>query len=185
MGRLGSSDHGGEHLTRGLGVKHWAYLLNEYMAEQLGRAVQHGELARAVDLIQAGQPVPGLGEIPPKFVAMVTGYGMPMRVYLAFFGENDCSQYLKIGIAQNVKARMQGHRTSNPLPLVLTMTAEFLRKADARAVESALLRHMAGDRIHGEWVRCMASVPACRAIAESLAEVASEVSGRPVEFSEA
>ncbi len=104
-------------------------------------------------------------------------------VYLAFYGVGDRATYLKVGIAKDVEARMSGHTTSNPLPNLWTYTAGFDRRAKASAVELALLRHLSGDKVHGEWVHVHGlSEQAARSFVESLAEVASSAHGSPVFF---
>lgn len=105
-------------------------------------------------------------------------------VYLGFFGLNDRSEFLKVGVAKNVRNRMADHSTGNPMFNVLTVSAQFQTRSTAFAVEQALLKHLIAEKTKGEWVHCKASIPACRAIAESLAEVAAEIAGHPVAFTE-
>lgn len=94
-------------------------------------------------------------------------------VYLSFYGENERASHMKIGVAKNVKARMAGIKTGNPLPKLWTYSAWFSTKKEALIVESALLKHMAADAVHGEWVSVGAlSEQAARSIVESLTEVA-------------
>jgi hypothetical protein len=77
-----------------------------------------------------------------------------------------------------VLTRMASYRTNCPLPRVLMLAAEMTCRADALTLEQHLLGHLASDRLHGEWVR----VRGVEAVVESLARVASEVCGRPIEF---
>lgn len=106
----------------------------------------------------------------------------PVWVYLSFFGEFDRAQFLKVGVAKDVRSRINGHRTSNPLDNPLTLAAEFECRRDAMKVEAAILSHMKPDRANGEWIHCKASIAACQSIAESLGEVASVAAARPVVF---
>jgi hypothetical protein len=107
----------------------------------------------------------------------------PISVYLAFYGINDMASYLKIGIAKNVKNRLGGIKTGNPLPNLWTFTAVYDSKRDALSVESALLDHMSGDSVHGEWINVHGmTLQVSEALAESLSEVASEVTGGKIFF---
>lgn len=100
-------------------------------------------------------------------------------VYLSFWGTDDRADYLKIGIAKNVRKRMSGAHTDNPMNRLWTYTMPLHTRAEAMKVEAALLSHMAHSRITGEWVKLSKfSDQACKAMAESLAEVAADVMDR-------
>lgn len=104
-------------------------------------------------------------------------------VYLAFHGAESRAEYMKIGVARNVRARMSGISTGNPLPMLWTYKAAFAGRHHALKVERALLGHMGPDRVKGEWVKVAGlSESASCAIVDSLAEVASESTTQPVAF---
>lgn len=164
----------------------WVWALKKELETNLGRPLRPGELAQALGSHETGEafvpmPAPVYDEADPYLQFR----GPPVSVYLGFFGSPEKADYLKIGVARNVYKRMSQHRSSNPMFCVLTLSAEFIDRSEALAVEAALLKHMRGDRANGEWVNCKASIDACRSIAESLAEVAVATVGRPVTFAEA
>jgi hypothetical protein len=106
-----------------------------------------------------------------------------ISVYLSFYGHDDRAGYLKIGIAKDVKSRMHGIATGNPVPRLWTYSAPFACKADAAKIEAALLAHMSPEKVHGEWVYMKGiSEQASAAVVESLAEVATASNGHPVVF---
>lgn len=106
------------------------------------------------------------------------------HVYLAFYGEEKAS-FLKVGIARNVRRRLSGISTGNPLPNLCTFSAPFMTRPKAERIEAALLKHLSVDKVHGEWVSVHGlSREACKSVADSLAEVASEIAGYAVEFNE-
>lgn len=152
---------------------------------------------RAGDVARIHQAVETLRELPlppsyldgirDELVQMCTGRGKityyASCVYLAFYGEGARATYLKIGIAKDVRARLKSHTTSNPIPMLWAYFAGFDARTEATKVESALLNHMKADRIHGEWVSVgEIAQAAATAIVESLAEVASDATGGPVQF---
>lgn len=107
----------------------------------------------------------------------------PTFVYLAFYGINDRATHLKVGVAKDVKARLTGIRTGNPLPILWTFTALYPTRSDAMVVESAILAHLSADSIHGEWVSVGAlTASTAEAIVDSLADVATAVSGYHIHF---
>lgn len=109
--------------------------------------------------------------------------GQTTYVYLAFYGSDDRADYLKIGITRNVKSRIIGIRTGNPLPNLWTFSARLRSREEAAIIEAALLQHMSLDRVSGEWVRVHGiGRSAAIAIAESLAEVATDVQSETVDF---
>jgi predicted GIY-YIG superfamily endonuclease len=154
-------------------------VIRRRLKEQYPDGAPPGALARAAAIyvgeIDDQQRGDGIATVPEV---------LRVSVYLAFFGESDRAQFLKIGVARNVRSRMKSHRSSNPLANPLTLAAEFPDRPAACRVEQALLAHMRQDRVTGEWVAFRASLDACRAVAVSLAEVASTVHGNPVEFRE-
>lgn len=106
-----------------------------------------------------------------------------VSVYLAFHGTDDRASYMKIGVARNVRARMSGLSTGNPLPRLWTYAASFAGRHRAVKVEGALLSHMGNDRVKGEWIRVGGlSAEAAAAIVESLSEVAAAEMSQPVQF---
>lgn len=129
-----------------------------------------------------------LDSIELELKDMLTGRGYSFRrdaaaVYLAFFGVGGVAEYLKIGIAKNVKFRMDGHATSNPFEQMWVYSAMFGSRLQAGAVERALISSQAEHNIKGEWIRVnIASTGEATRLAESLAEVASRVAERPVVF---
>jgi len=103
-------------------------------------------------------------------------------VYMTFWGMEDRADYMKIGIAKNVRKRMSGAHTDNPMNRLWTFTIPLPTRSEAMTVEAALLQHMAHSRITGEWVKLSKfSEQACKAMADSLAEVASVVCDRTLE----
>lgn len=105
-------------------------------------------------------------------------------VYLSFWGMGDRADFLKIGIAKNVKHRMSGHKSSNPLDRLWTYSMTCISRPEALKVEAALLAKMSEDRCSGEWVRLSRfSAQACKAIADDLSALAAEVCGRPTPLS--
>lgn len=107
----------------------------------------------------------------------------PTFVYLAFYGSNGRATHLKVGVAKNVKSRLASIRTGNPLPILWTFTALYPTRTSAMGVESALLAHLSGDSIHGEWVSVGAlTASTAAAIVDSLADVAAAVSGYHMRF---
>ncbi len=100
--------------------------------------------------------------------------------YLTFWGVDGRAEFLKIGVARNVKNRMNGIRTGNPLDRLWTYTMALNSRGEAMKVEAALLENMKSDRTNGEWVRVAGcSEQACKAIADDLAELAATTCGRP------
>jgi T5orf172 domain-containing protein len=115
--------------------------------------------------------------------ALRSGPATSAYVYLSFYGSVDSASHLKIGIAKNVKSRMSGIKTGNPLLRLWTYAAQFPAREMALAVETFLLSHVSRDSVHGEWVNVHGmSEQAALAFVESLAEVAGAVGGRRVEF---
>lgn len=109
----------------------------------------------------------------------------PKRVstYLAFYGNDDMAEYVKVGVSKDVHIRMKDIRTGNPLPRLWLYSARFEDRRTAMSVESAILSHVDGDRVTGEWAKLGGmSADAVRAVVSSLGEVASDLLGRPVEF---
>lgn len=105
------------------------------------------------------------------------------NVYLAFYGHGDKSTHMKIGVANDIKKRMDTFKIGNPLPNMWTYGAHFHDRKEAFIVESALLKHLSADAIHGEWVSVGSiSAEAAKKIAESLAEVAGHAVNSLVEF---
>jgi hypothetical protein len=105
------------------------------------------------------------------------------HVYLAFFGNEGRATYMKIGIAKNVRNRMSGIATGNPLPNLWTYSAPFFTRVKATAVEAALLRHMSPDKVHGEWIHVQGlSARTAAEVVVSLSEVAGTVHGDEVLF---
>lgn len=162
--------------------------------EKVREVYRPGDLARLnAALVELGQlPIPqayidGLrDELTGLLVGQKYGYrAYVANVYLAFFGDPgaDRASYMKVGIAKDVFARMLSHSTSNPLTRMWVFAAGFDARQDAQAVEAGLLKHLVSDRVKGEWVNVYGvAEPAAAAIAESLAEVAAEINGRPVKF---
>lgn len=104
-------------------------------------------------------------------------------VYLAFHGAEGRAEYMKIGVAGNVRARMGGISTGNPLPLLWAYKAPFAGRHLALKVEKALLGHAGSDRVKGEWVKVAGlSESATCAVVDSLAEVAAQNTTQPVAF---
>lgn len=104
-------------------------------------------------------------------------------VYLAFYGEGERADYMKVGVSRNVHARMKGIRTGNPLPLLYLYSVLLDGRRKALSVESAILDHVDGSRITGEWARLgRMSEGAVEAVVESLGEVASQTAGQQVKF---
>lgn len=102
-------------------------------------------------------------------------------VYLTFWGLEDRAEFMKVGVAKDVKSRMAGIKTGNPMDRLWTYCLLLHSRSEAMRVESALLEKMADSRVSGEWVRTSKlSAQACRAISDDLAAVATEVCGRPI-----
>jgi hypothetical protein len=150
--------------------------------------VKPGMLSKVVGITEEMKSLP----LPPSYVEgikveLLTMLGMgrvadTTSVYLSFYGI-DRAEYLKIGIARNVRSRMQGATTDNPVPRLWTFEAVFASRSDALMVESALLRHMSTDKVHGEWVYVKGlSEQATEAVVASLAEVAAEAFGSAIQF---
>lgn len=164
-------------------MKRWQAQLIGDLKAKLGRPLRSGDIAQAVAAYVQRDDFQSNSAIARDECA-ASQWSAKCSVYLGFFGSEDAASFLKIGIARDVAKRMAQHRISNPMLCTLSVWAEFPSRSIARDVEVALLRHMKDERARGEWVNCRASLPACRAIAESLAEVASQVSGAPVVFAE-
>lgn len=108
------------------------------------------------------------------------------HVYIAFFGDEGRAQFMKIGVAKHVRFRIDGIRTGNPLDCLWTFCCPIGSRAEAGKVEAALHRNMANTRTNGEWFRLSkCSEQACEAIVQSLAELATEICERPIEFTRA
>ena len=75
--------------------------------------------------------------------------GLSLVVYVIRAGD-----YSKVGIAENVISRVSGVRTHCPLPVVLAYCSKPMLRPEARRLEVACHRHLAGNRIHGEWFKC-------------------------------
>lgn len=104
-------------------------------------------------------------------------------VYLAFYGDESKAKFLKIGIASNVRSRLLGIRTGNPLPNIFTYVANLDTRRSAAAVEAALLKNMSGDGVHGEWIDVHGIAhSAVESVVSSLAEVATDIDGHRVNF---
>lgn len=104
-------------------------------------------------------------------------------VYLAFHGLNDRAEFLKIGVAADVKKRMRELYTGNPLPRLWTFSAEFNSRSLAYRVETALHKHMRHEGTSGEWFKVRGfSEDVAEQFVSSLAEVAGEVAEKPVGF---
>ena len=102
-------------------------------------------------------------------------------VYLTFWGLDDRAEFMKIGVAKDIKARMAGIKTGNPMDRLWTYCLLLHSRSEAMRVESALLSKMADTRVSGEWVKTSKfSGQTCRAICDDLSAVASELCGRPV-----
>lgn len=105
------------------------------------------------------------------------------NVYLAFYGYDDKATHMKIGVANDIKKRMDTFKIGNPLPNMFTYGAHFHDRKEAFTVETALLKHLSADAVHGEWVSVGAiSAEAAKKITESLAEVAGQAINSLVEF---
>lgn len=113
-----------------------------------------------------------------------TDMGERTSVYLAFFGAGDQADYMKIGIARNVGRRMDGLRSGNPMMFLTAYSAPFVSRQAAARVEAGLLEFYRESRANGEWVRLSSprDREGCRAIVESLCQVATGLYGREVEF---
>lgn len=106
-----------------------------------------------------------------------------IHVYLAFHGTEGRASFMKIGVAKNVKSRMSSLATGNPMPRIWTYATPLSCRQKAHKVESALLSHMAGSRVNGEWVNVHGlSEEAALGVVGSLAEVAGAVVREPIEF---
>lgn len=104
-------------------------------------------------------------------------------VYLAFHGEGDRANYMKVGIARNVGRRMTRVTQSSPLPRLWVWSAPFIGRHVARKVEAGLLDHMRASRTNGEWTSVgQISEGAAEAIVHSLAEVAATHTTQQVYF---
>ena len=127
-------------------------------------------MERFLAAANSGEAIPGeiAAVIPPGFV------------YLAFYGEGGKADYLKIGVAANVAARMKGHRTSCPIPLVALYVATAPSRPHANCLETKLLA-AAPDRLHGEWSRVTRPVSE---LLDLLSSAGGAESGAPVEFVE-
>lgn len=156
--------------------------------EALPGLVKPGDLARIAAALSdlKGLPFPPgyLDEVrDDMFTALRRGERSVTYVYLAFFGLGDKASHLKIGISRNVKHRLGGIKTGNPLPNLWSFSAICGSRQEAEEVEAALLRHMAPHKVHGEWVNVHGvSEDAARAIVQSLAEVAAAVHGKGLQF---
>lgn len=107
-------------------------------------------------------------------------------VYLAFYGHDGKAECLKIGISRDVRIRISGTRTNNPIPFLWAYSAEFRTRKDARLVEKRLLGRVADGRIHGEWSATPGwSRLECDAIAECMAEISADILGFEVVFAHA
>lgn len=103
--------------------------------------------------------------------------------YMTFWGMDGRAEFMKIGVAKDVRARMMGIRTGNPMERLWTFKMVFNSRSEAMRVESALLSKMSADRVSGEWIRmAKCSAQACQAIADDLAAVASELVERPIDL---
>jgi hypothetical protein len=150
--------------------------------------IKPGDLSKVYSFIHDMSELP----FPPGYLdelrtdmlkALMRGKRVTTPVYLSFYGVGDKASHLKIGVAKSVKSRMSSIKTGNPLPRLWTYAAMLPAKADALAVESALLHKMASDRAHGEWVHVHGlSESAALAVVSSLEEVASGMHGYPVQF---
>lgn len=132
--------------------------------------------------------------LPPAYVDglqdelfQLIGQTMPseetVKVYLAFYGNSERAEFLKIGVAKNVRNRLGAFTTGNPMPNLWTYSAVIGSRSSAMSVESALLTHMAEDKAQGEWISVRGlSEAAALAVAQSLGEVASETRGKPIAF---
>jgi hypothetical protein len=154
-------------------------------------AVQPGALAKVYAAVEGLRELPYpqgyLDGVRDELLFMLTGRGNEPKpvasVYLAFYGHGRHANYLKIGIASDVRGRLASHTTSNPVPMLWAWTAGFNARPDAYGIESALLKHMSPDKLHGEWVSVGGfSEQATGALVESLAEVATASHGQLVRF---
>lgn len=155
------------------------------------------KLLKPGDICRVSAAISGLRDLPfpPGYLDEALGdmlktlrgsKAVSTHVYLSFYGGGRVASYMKVGIAKNVKARMSGIKTGNPLTRLWTYSARFRSRDDAAAVEAAILAHLAGDSVHGEWVNVHGlSREAAFALVESLAEVAAEVDGYDVHFTPA
>lgn len=169
---------------------------NEIDFNEMTRGIIHNRKKyRAGSFVRAAEILDALHELglPPGYVESIRsdvfkvlkdGHAYaPSNVYLAFFGLDNKATHLKIGVAKDVKKRMGGIRTGNPLPNLWTYSATYETRRDAFAVESAILAHMAADSVHGEWVSVGSiSERAAEAIVESLADVAEAAAGCRIKF---
>lgn len=102
----------------------------------------------------------------------------PTSVYLTFFGEEDCAEYMKVGVSRVVKDRMSNIRTSTPLMQLWTWAAEAPVRKAAYKVEREILRHLKDDRVTGEWVKCRCStIDAAEMIVRSIEEFCQSLDG--------
>lgn len=162
----------------------------EKMREAYLPADLHRLNAILVEMSHLPIPQACIDGIRDELMALVCGTNYTYRsytanVYLAFFGDADAERasYMKVGIAKDVASRMLSHSTSNPLTQRWVFAAGFNTRQEALAVEAGLLRHQRDDRVKGEWVNVHGvSESAAASIADSLAEVASEIHGAPVRF---
>lgn len=155
---------------------------------EIPRKLQPGDaclIAAAIDSIR-GLPFPDgyLDEVCQDMLRTAQRGGrVTTYVYLAFFGSDDKASHLKIGIAKNVRSRLNGIKTGNPLTNLWTYSAELSSRQDAEEIEAALLRHMSPQKVHGEWVNVHGlSQPASEAVVQSLSEVAGALRGHEVAF---
>ncbi len=157
-------------------------------------AYQPGDLAKIYLAIESLRSLPlapaYLNGVRDELVSMVCDLRVrgqhdttPTSVYLSFYGTESRASFLKIGIAKDVRKRLAGHATSNPMPNLWTFAGAFGTRHKAGLVEAALLRHMANDKAHGEWLHVHGlSLDAAMEVVQSLAEVASDLAGGPVTF---
>lgn len=156
----------------------------------------YAQASTITDALKAAQAVDALREtsLPKSYVdgiedELMRIMGQKLRqlpkvsVYLAFYGEGDRADYMKVGVSKNVHARMKGIRTGNPLPLLYLYSVAMDGRRRALSVESAILDHVEGSRITGEWAKLgRMSEGAVEAVVASLGEVASQVTGQQEKF---
>lgn len=107
----------------------------------------------------------------------------PTMVYLSFYGVGGLASFLKIGVAKDVRKRLAGHATSNPMPNLWAFTASFMSRQKAEAVEAMLLRNLGEFKAHGEWLHVE---KLCRdkatTMADQLSKIAARETGNDVTF---
>lgn len=149
--------------------------------------------AKAYSVFQAIRIIRRAGCFPEAYVdglqdEMLQMLGQPppreaiASVYLAFHGLGDRSQFLKVGLASDVKKRMRELYTGNPMPRMWTFASEFTSRSLAYRVERGLHEHLKDSATSGEWFQAQLSQEAADMFAQSLSEVATMIADQPVAF---